>query len=123
MFYTGTPNQFHVNTIRALTAQFASIKDRDVPNFAEKELWEYLVNLYKNSNKSTKGRGKGRKVSSKALNSASRVLRGEYSVYTGLEAGVQHETVVFDSKSQSDRHSTSVASIVGTSYKDTLWPS
>ena len=31
---------------------------------ADKELWEYFANLYKNSNKGIKGRGKDRKVGS-----------------------------------------------------------
>lgn len=49
-------------TIRYLTSKFASIKDGDIVHAADKELWEYFANLYKNSNKGIKGRGKGRKV-------------------------------------------------------------
>ncbi|KUJ20169.1 uncharacterized protein LY89DRAFT_579772 [Mollisia scopiformis] len=57
-------NKFHISTIRSLTAKFASIKDGDIVHAADKELWEYFANLYKNSNKGIKGRGKDRKVGS-----------------------------------------------------------
>jgi len=61
-------NKFHIATIRALTAKFASIKDGDIVHSADKELWEYFANLYKNSNKGIKGRGKDRKVGSNSIN-------------------------------------------------------
>ncbi|KAE8450124.1 hypothetical protein EG329_006905 [Mollisiaceae sp. DMI_Dod_QoI] len=73
-------NKFHIATIRALTQKFASIKDGDIVHAADKELWEYFANLYKNSNKGIKGRGKDRKVGSHtnsnpmALNSSMRNL-------------------------------------------------
>ncbi|RDL35330.1 uncharacterized protein BP5553_07261 [Venustampulla echinocandica] len=57
-------NKYHINTIRSLTAKFASIKDGDIVHAGDKELWEYFANLYKNSNKGIKGRGKDRKVGS-----------------------------------------------------------
>jgi len=47
-----------------LTNKFASIKDGDIVHAADKELWEYFANLYKNSNKGIKGRGKDHKVGS-----------------------------------------------------------
>ncbi|KAH6667752.1 putative asparagine-rich zinc finger protein AZF1 [Halenospora varia] len=68
-------NKFHFATIRDLTSRFASIKDGDIVHAADKELWEYFANLYKNSNKGIKGRGKDRKVGSNkpyALNSRMR---------------------------------------------------
>jgi hypothetical protein len=55
-------NKYHIATIRDLTSKFASIKDGDIFDPAEKEAWEYFANLYKNSNKGIKGRGKARKV-------------------------------------------------------------
>ncbi|KAH8758810.1 hypothetical protein BGZ57DRAFT_771046 [Hyaloscypha finlandica] len=55
-------NRYHVATIRALTTKFASIKDGNIVRDSEKELWEYFANLYKNSNKGIKGRGKDCKV-------------------------------------------------------------
>ena len=69
-------NKFHAQTIRDLTSKFASIKDGDVVGSADKELWEYFANLYKNSNKGIKGRGKDRKVgaNSMALDSSMRNL-------------------------------------------------
>ncbi|KAF4630962.1 hypothetical protein G7Y89_g7171 [Cudoniella acicularis] len=60
-------NKFHIATIRSLTAKFASIKDGDIVHAADKELWEYFANLYKNSNKGIKGRGKDRKVGSNSM--------------------------------------------------------
>jgi hypothetical protein len=56
------PEQIHARTIHDLTAKCASIKDGDVVASADKEQWEYFANLYKNSNKGIKGRGKVRKV-------------------------------------------------------------
>jgi len=64
-------NKFHISTIRALTTKFASIKDGDIVHAADKELWEYFANLYKNSNKGIKGRGKDRKVGSNSMASSS----------------------------------------------------
>ncbi|RKF53293.1 Zinc finger protein 79 [Golovinomyces cichoracearum] len=55
-------NKFHTATLRALTTKFASVQERDNVHAADKELWEYFANLYKNSNKGIKGRGKDRKV-------------------------------------------------------------
>ncbi|PVH73190.1 hypothetical protein DL98DRAFT_552790 [Cadophora sp. DSE1049] len=55
-------NKFHIKTITDLTSKFASIQDDDIVPQADKELWEYFANLYKNSNKGIKGRGKDRKV-------------------------------------------------------------
>ncbi|KAH7321477.1 putative asparagine-rich zinc finger protein AZF1 [Rhexocercosporidium sp. MPI-PUGE-AT-0058] len=66
-------NKFHIDTIRNLTAKFASIKDGDIVHAGDKEMWEYFANLYKNSNKGIKGRGKDRKVGS-ASSSASMSL-------------------------------------------------
>ncbi|KAK0100975.1 hypothetical protein ONS96_006207 [Cadophora gregata f. sp. sojae] len=70
-------NKFHIETIRNLTAKFASIKDGDIVHAGDKELWEYFADLYKNSNKGIKGRGKDRKVgsvSSRSFNSGMRSL-------------------------------------------------
>ncbi|TVY20158.1 Asparagine-rich zinc finger protein AZF1 [Lachnellula arida] len=84
-------NKFHIATIRALTSKFASIKDGDIVHSADKELWEYFANLYKNSNKGIKGRGKDRKVGtssrssskSMALKSGMRNSGVNASSYTG----------------------------------------
>ncbi|KAM0719389.1 hypothetical protein Q7P37_005294 [Cladosporium fusiforme] len=56
-------NKFHSATIRRLKERFENIKEGDVVEEWEKELWEYFVNLYKNCNKGIKGRGKDRKIS------------------------------------------------------------
>ncbi|PMD55358.1 uncharacterized protein K444DRAFT_538372 [Hyaloscypha bicolor E] len=55
-------NRFHSDTIRTLTTKFASIKDGDIVKASEKKAWEYFANLYKNSNKGIKGRGKDSKI-------------------------------------------------------------
>ncbi|KAL1877610.1 hypothetical protein VTK73DRAFT_8434 [Phialemonium thermophilum] len=55
-------NKFHMETLKALTAKFSSIKDQSDVCDADRELWAYFANLYKNSNKGIKGRGKHRKV-------------------------------------------------------------
>ena len=39
------------------------MQEGDAVSAADKELWEYLSTLYKNSNKGIKGRGKDRKIS------------------------------------------------------------
>ena len=55
-------NKFHSHVLQDLTAKFASIKDGDEVPAVDKDLWEYFSELYKNSNKGIKGRGKGRKI-------------------------------------------------------------
>ncbi|EMC97356.1 hypothetical protein BAUCODRAFT_68708 [Baudoinia panamericana UAMH 10762] len=56
-------NKFHVETIRRLKARFESIREGDVVESWEKEMWEYFGSLYKNCNKGIKGRGKDRRIS------------------------------------------------------------
>ncbi|TVY33920.1 Asparagine-rich zinc finger protein, partial [Lachnellula subtilissima] len=139
-------NRFHIATIRALTNKFASIKDGDIVHSADKELWEYFANLYKNSNKGIKGRGKNRKVgtishsNSKVtkLNSGTRNLGATASSYTGAGRGNVTMGVPSDSMISSGRghmhgspyemfdtddgsqssHSGSGGSSVGTCYED-----
>ncbi|KAI4144613.1 MAG: hypothetical protein LQ340_006585 [Diploschistes diacapsis] len=55
-------NKFHSHVIQDLTTRFAAIKDGDIVPDVDKDLWEYFSELYKNSNKGIKGRGKGRKI-------------------------------------------------------------
>ncbi|KAK5654844.1 hypothetical protein OQA88_6880 [Cercophora sp. LCS_1] len=55
-------NKFHVDTIRILTTKFRSVDSYTTATEDEKDLWEYFITLYKNSNKGIKGRGKDRKV-------------------------------------------------------------
>ncbi|KAI2791605.1 hypothetical protein POX_c04470 [Penicillium oxalicum] len=56
-------NKFHASTLRNLTLRFASMGDAGPTNPADRELWEYFAELYKNSNKGIKGRGKDRRIS------------------------------------------------------------
>jgi hypothetical protein len=111
-------NKFHAQTIRDLTSKFASIKDGDIVGSADKELWEYFANLYKNSNKGIKGRGKDRKVGAnpKASHPGPRgtgLGGGRYASPTGTERGMmghgrgegQYEMFDADDASQSGSHS------------------
>jgi len=56
-------NKFHANTIRYLTQKFSTFREGDQVSTQDKEMWEYFANLYKNSNKGIKGRGKDRRIS------------------------------------------------------------
>lgn len=138
-------NKFHIATIRSLTAKFASIKDGDIVHAGDKELWEYFANLYKNSNKGIKGRGKDRKVGSNSssmnMNSGMRSMgvngrggygmggsgRGNMGMANGMPLhhgqsrgeGAQYDMFDVDDGSQSGSHSGSGgASSVGTCYDD-----
>lgn len=55
-------NKFHANTLKYLTQKFATIREGDPVTYQDKELWEYFSQLYKNSNKGIKGRGKDRRI-------------------------------------------------------------
>ncbi|KAH6684487.1 putative asparagine-rich zinc finger protein AZF1 [Halenospora varia] len=137
-------NKFHTATIRSLTTKFASIKDGDIVHAADKELWEYFANLYKNSNKGIKGRGKDRKVGSNsmAMTSSMRSMgvggNGGYSISgsgrgnmivgvmnNGLIGAHQpnrqdsrYEIFDVDDESQSGHSGSGGASSVGTCYDD-----
>ena len=60
-------NKFHIETIRHLKERFLNIKEGDVVESWEKEMWEYFGGLYKNCNKGIKGRGKDRRISNLSL--------------------------------------------------------
>ncbi|KAK3715416.1 DNA-binding transcription factor [Vermiconidia calcicola] len=60
-------NKFHVETIRNLKSRFENLKEGDVVERWEKELWEYFGGLYKNCNKGIKGRGKDRRIRNTAI--------------------------------------------------------
>ncbi|KAK4168057.1 hypothetical protein QBC43DRAFT_127673 [Cladorrhinum sp. PSN259] len=55
-------NKFHEESIKRLTARFATISNWDSASSEDKEMFQYLATLYKNSNKGIKGRGKRRNV-------------------------------------------------------------
>lgn len=56
-------NKCHASTLRKLTQKFATIQAGDSVSSQDRELWEYFAQLYKNSNKGIKGRGKDRRIS------------------------------------------------------------
>lgn len=122
-----------------MTTKFASIKDGDIVHAADKELWEYFANLYKNSNKGIKGRGKDRKVGSNSMASSSGMRnmcsRGGYGMAgagrgnmmvsasvgahaSGRGEGGQYEMFDVDEESQSGHSGSGGASSVGTCYDD-----
>ncbi|KXH69377.1 hypothetical protein CSAL01_07722 [Colletotrichum salicis] len=55
-------NKYHEETIRELTDWVVSISDMDGLTDAQSEIHIYFADLYKNSNKGIKGRGKDRRV-------------------------------------------------------------
>lgn len=65
-------NKFHVKTIRRLKQRFENIREGDVVDSWEKEMWEYFGNLYKNCNKGIKGRGKDRRISTHSIDTGRR---------------------------------------------------
>jgi hypothetical protein len=105
---------------------------------ADKELWEYFANLYKNSNQGIKGRGKDRKVGTNphAMSSAMGT-HGTYSLSGSgrgnmvmgvmnhglvnqgpVRAGEQYEIFDVDDESQSGGSGSGAGSSVGTIYDD-----
>ncbi|KAK5134859.1 hypothetical protein LTR08_006091 [Meristemomyces frigidus] len=60
-------NKFHADTIRRLKSRFEGIREGDVVDNWEKEMWEYFGSLYKNCNKGIKGRGKDRRISNTSV--------------------------------------------------------
>ncbi|KAM0363002.1 hypothetical protein ACHAO7_011148 [Fusarium culmorum] len=65
-------NKFHPKTLKNLTMRFAQIMNlgEQVPE-TDRQLFEYFAIHYKNSNKGTKGRGKGHSVAMHKLKRAS----------------------------------------------------
>lgn len=55
-------NKFHAVTLRTLTEKFALGRDPEEMSSTDRELFEYFAELYKNSNRGIKGRGKDRKI-------------------------------------------------------------
>lgn len=55
-------NKFHVAALRSLTERFAAFRSTDDISAADRELFAYFADLYKNSNRGIKGRGKDRKI-------------------------------------------------------------
>ncbi|KAK4226490.1 hypothetical protein QBC38DRAFT_226535 [Podospora fimiseda] len=55
-------NKFHEESIKRLTARFETISNWESASSEDKEMFQYLATLYKNSNKGIKGRGKRRNV-------------------------------------------------------------
>jgi hypothetical protein len=49
--------------VRYLTQKFATYREGDPVTTQDKDMWEYFADLYKNSNKGIKGRGKDRRIS------------------------------------------------------------
>ncbi|GKT61231.1 hypothetical protein ColTof4_01318 [Colletotrichum tofieldiae] len=71
-------NKYHEKTLMEMTDWIVSISDIDALSDDQREMYWYFANLYKNSNKGIKGRGKDRRVSNRG--SKSRAAPSSYSV-------------------------------------------
>ncbi|TIC97525.1 Asparagine-rich zinc finger protein AZF1 [Colletotrichum higginsianum] len=58
-------NKYHEKTLMEMTDWIVSISDIDALSDDQREMYWYFANLYKNSNKGIKGRGKDRRVSNR----------------------------------------------------------
>lgn len=97
---------------------------------ADREIWEYLADLYKNSNKGIKGRGRDRKVgpgpSPMAANNGMRhhsfTANGGYSMggagRNNFSMAVPRTCTEYDMFDADDASQTSGQSTVGTFYED-----
>lgn len=66
-------NKFHASTLHNLTQRFSQLGENGPASSADRALWEYFADLYKNSNKGIKGRGKDRRISTSRRDSMERV--------------------------------------------------
>lgn len=77
-----------------MTTKFASIQEGEPVLAADRELWEYFANLYKNSNKGIKGRGKDRKVGTRLLMTSMRSVGVDRSEGYGINGPGRGNMVV-----------------------------
>ncbi|TDZ13106.1 Asparagine-rich zinc finger protein AZF1 [Colletotrichum spinosum] len=73
-------NKYHEETLMKLTDWIVSLSDIDALSDEDREKYWYFANLYKNSNKGIKGRGKDRRVSNANRVSKSRTAPSSYPV-------------------------------------------
>ncbi|KAF0331384.1 C2H2 transcription factor [Colletotrichum asianum] len=73
-------NKYHEKTLMELTDWIVSLSDIDGLSDEDREMYWYFANLYKNSNKGIKGRGKDRRVSNANRVSKSRTAPSSYPV-------------------------------------------
>ncbi|KAF9881173.1 C2H2 transcription factor [Colletotrichum karsti] len=73
-------NKYHEKTLLELTDWIVSLSDIDGLSDEDREMYWYFANLYKNSNKGIKGRGKDRRVSNANRVSKSRTAPSSYPV-------------------------------------------
>ncbi|KZL80474.1 c2h2 transcription factor [Colletotrichum incanum] len=62
-------NKYHEKTLMQMTDWIVSISDIDALSDEQREIYRYFANLYKNSNKGIKGRGKDCRVSNRGRRS------------------------------------------------------
>ncbi|KDN60771.1 hypothetical protein CSUB01_05963 [Colletotrichum sublineola] len=62
-------NKYHEKALMEITDWIVSISDIDALSDDQREMYGYFANLYKNSNKGIKGRGKDRRVSNRGAKS------------------------------------------------------
>lgn len=68
-------NQFHRDIILDLTARFVKYAEAGEVPEADREMFDYFKEHYKNSNKGIKGRGKGRLVAPRRGNGVSKTTK------------------------------------------------
>nr|XP_036584405.1 C2H2 transcription factor [Colletotrichum truncatum]KAF6793923.1 C2H2 transcription factor [Colletotrichum truncatum] len=71
-------NKYHEKTLIELTDWIISLSNIDSLSDEDREMYEHFANLYKNSNKGIKGRGKGRRASNLSRVSKSRTAPSSY---------------------------------------------
>ncbi|RDW89311.1 hypothetical protein BP6252_01343 [Coleophoma cylindrospora] len=100
-------NKFHKPSLLAYTTKFASYQPGDYVSETDREMWKYFADMYKNSNKGIKGRGKDRKVSSSSDRLVARmrdlkVMHNESVRYNGGHMNnMAYDMYAVDSRSNS----------------------
>lgn len=84
-------NKFHLPTLNRLTQTLAELSGEKLASLSDsqKDLLEYFRNLYKNSNKGIRGRGKGKRVATVTEMGAEGVISAPSSTHTSP----QQETI------------------------------
>jgi hypothetical protein len=100
-------NKFHAQTIRTLTDKFATLPDVSIMSPADRDLFLYFADLYKNSNRGIKGRGKDRKILAGASNQKSATTPGRTMSTSSASGNGMHTSNHEASMSPSSGSSTS----------------
>ncbi|XXH00348.1 mitochondrial FAD carrier protein flx1 [Hypoxylon texense] len=77
-------NTFHAETLRDLTIRFSNLTPGEKLSEEDQKLFHFFAELYKNSNKGIKGRGKERRDASKHRSSSTPTVAHHYSAQPPL---------------------------------------